>query len=158
MASWSAFAEAAPDLGEEARRFLQAGRHLTLATLRGDGAPRISGIEVQIRDGQMWFGSMWRSPKALDLRRDPRFALHSASVDPPEWAGDAKVSGWVEEIHDPHEKAKAVEEAGGAPPGPFHLFRAELDEVVVVRLGEPPDHLAVRRWTAAGGLRSLELR
>ncbi len=158
MASWSEFANAAPDLAGDASRFLSARTHLTLATIRPDGSPRISGTEVQIRDGEMWFGSMWRSPKALDLRRDPRFALHSASIDPPEWSGDAKVYGTVEEVADEAEKARTVAAAGGAPPGPFHLFRALISEVVVVQLGDPADHLAVRRWTAAGGVRALELR
>ena len=158
MAGWADFEAAAPDLAAEARHFLEAGRHLTLATIRPDGAPRISGTEVQLRDGAMWFGSMWRSPKALDLQRDPRFALHSASTEPPDWVGDAKVSGRVVEIHDPDEKSRAIAAAGGAPPGPFHLFRAEIEEVVVIVLGDPADHLVARRWTPGGGLRRLELR
>ena len=158
MAGWSEFAAAAPELAEEAAGLLSARRHLTIATLRPDGAPRISGIEVQIRDGEIWFGSMWRSPKALDLQRDPRFALHSGSADPPGWAGDAKVSGRAVEIDDEAEKARTVDAAGGAPPGPFHLFRADIEEVVVLRLGDPADHLVARRWTQSGGLRRLTLR
>lgn len=158
MATWAQFAAEAPDVAEAARGFLEARKHLTLATLRRDGAPRISGVEVQFLDDDLWLGSMWRSPKALDLRRDPRFALHSSSVDPPEWAGDAKVAGGAEETDDPDLKVRIVAAAGGAPPGPFHLFRLDLDEVVVITLGDPPDHLAVRRWTASGGVRELELR
>ena len=49
-----------------------------------DGAPRISGIEAQFLGGELWFGSMAGARKALDLRRDPRFALHSGSADPGE--------------------------------------------------------------------------
>ena len=158
MASWGRFAAEAPGVAEAARAFLEARKHLTLATLRRDGAPRISGIEVQLLDDDLWLGSMWRSPKALDLRRDPRFALHSSSIDPPEWAGDAKVAGRAVETDDEDTKARIVAAAGGAPPGPFHLFRLDLDEVVVIMLGEPPDHLAVRRWTAADGVREFELR
>jgi len=80
---------------------LDAGVHTTLATLPRDGSPRISGTEVQFRDGDVWLGSMWQAVKARDLRRDPRFALHSASVDPPAWRGDATFAGRVEEVTDP---------------------------------------------------------
>jgi hypothetical protein len=158
VATWGRLAAEAPEVAASARTFLEARKHLTLATLRADGAPRISGIEVQILGGDLWMGSMWRSPKALDLRRDPRFALHSSSIDPPEWAGDAKVAGRAVETDDHNTKARIVAAAGGAPPGPFHLFRLDLDEVVVITLGDPPDHLAVRRWTAADGVRTFELR
>lgn len=158
MATWGRLAAEAPEVAASARTFLEARKHLTLATLRADGAPRISGIEVQILDDDLWMGSMWRSPKALDLQRDPRFALHSSSIDPPEWAGDAKVAGRAIETDDYNTKARIVAAAGGAPPGPFHLFRLDLDEVVVITLGDPPDHLAVQRWTAKDGVRTFELR
>ena len=158
MATWRRLAAEAPEIAASARTFLEARKHLTLATLRADGAPRISGIEVQILDDDLWMGSMWRSPKALDLQRDPRFALHSSSIDPPEWAGDAKVAGRAIETDDYNTKARIVAAAGGAPPGPFHLFRLDLDEVVVITLGDPPDHLAVQRWAASDGVRTFELR
>ena len=79
MPSWSEVEAEAPELVALARRFLDAHVHKTLATLRRDGSPRISGTEIDFADGELWLGSMWRSAKALDLRRDPRFALHSGS-------------------------------------------------------------------------------
>src|SRR6266513_2764080 len=101
MPSWSQVEAEAPELAALARGFLDAHVHKTIATLRRDGSPRISGIEVDFRDGELMLGSMWRAVKALDLRRDPRFALHSGSDDPPGWTGDAKVAGTVEEIQPP---------------------------------------------------------
>lgn len=73
-------------------------RHKTIGTLRADGSPRISGIEAAFEDGELVFGSMPNARKGADLRRDPRFALHSATVDPVEgsearWPGEAKISG-----------------------------------------------------------------
>jgi hypothetical protein len=97
---------------------------------------------------------MWRSLKALDLRRDPRFALHSGSADPPDWSGDAKVAGRVEEVTDP-ERIAAIN-GGDAPPGPSHLFRADVGELVVVRLGEPPDHIVIESWHAGRGVTRRE--
>src|SRR5687767_8137277 len=100
MPGWTDFETAAPELAAEVRRHLDAHTHKTLATIRRDGSPRISGTESTFKDGELWIGSMWEARKALDLRRDPRFALHSGSDDPPDWSGDAKVAGRVEEITD----------------------------------------------------------
>jgi len=93
VASWSAIESQAPQLCALARELLDAFTHKTLATLRRDGSPRISGTEVIFAEGELWLGSMWRSMKALDLQRDPRFALHSGSPDPDDgWRGDAKLA------------------------------------------------------------------
>jgi Pyridoxamine 5'-phosphate oxidase len=146
MATWDDFAAAAPELAAGARKLLEAHTHLTIATLRKDGAPRISGIEAQVLEGDLWFGSMPDALKARDLQRDPRFALHSGTGDASDWHGDAKVAGRAEEITDP-ERMKEIFEAMGHPQsGPAHLFRAELSEVSTVRLGEPADHLVIDCW------------
>ncbi len=156
VASWSEVEAQAPELAARARELLDAGKHKTLATLRRDGAPRVSGSEADIADGELWFGSMWKAVKALDLRRDPRFALHSGSEDPPVWRGDAKVAGHTEEVTDP-ERIAAIN-GEGTPPGPSHLFRADIAELVVVRLGEPPDHIVIESWHAGRGVTRRERR
>lgn len=159
MASWGAIAAAAPELAAAALEFFEAHPHKTLATLRKDGAPRISGTEAMFIEGELWFGAMWQSRKALDLQRDPRFALHSASIDPPGWKGDAKLSGRVEEITDPATVEAVLRASGGkGPPGPSHLFRADVTEVSVVRLGEPADHLVIESWHEGCGLQRVERR
>jgi hypothetical protein len=156
MPSWREVEAEVPELAALARRFLDAHVHKTLATLRRDGSPRISGTEVDFAEGELWLGSMWRSLKALDLQRDPRFALHSGSTDPPDWRGDAKVAGRVEEVTDPERKAAVI--GGDAPTGPSHLFRADIAEVVVVRLGDPADHLVIESWHAGRGATHRERR
>ena len=155
MARWSEVEQAAPELAAAARGFLDAGVHKTLATLRHDGSPRISGTEAQFRDGDLWFGSMWQAVKARDLQRDPRFALHSASVDPPEWRGDAKLSGRVEEVTDPEVLGRFTD---GAPPGSSHLFRADVTELSVVRLAESKESLVIESWHEGRGLTRAERR
>jgi hypothetical protein len=150
MPSWSEVESAAPELAALARGLFDAHAHKTIATLRPDGGPRISGIETVLADGDLWFGGMWQSVKCLDLQRDPRFALHSGSQDPPEWPGDAKVAGRAVEVTDPEVKAAVI--GDHAPPGPNHLFRADLTELVVVRLGDPADHLVIEAWHAGRGL------
>src|SRR3712207_1867847 len=97
MAAWRDVLAAEPELAARVQQLFDARAHKTLATLRRDGSPRISGIECRFADGDLWFGSMPEAMKALDLRRDPRFALHGGSEDPPAWTGDAKVAGRAEE-------------------------------------------------------------
>lgn len=159
MARWEDVVASAPEFAGAARRFFDAHTHKTVATLRRDGSPRISGIEASFVEGDLWFGSMWQARKALDLQRDPRFALHSASEDPPGWNGDAKVSGRVEEITDPARLAAVLGAIGGTPSEPTHLFRAEVAEVVLTRLGgDPPDHLVIELWRHGEELRRMERR
>ncbi len=150
MSSWREIEAEAPELAGLARGFFDAFKHKTLATLRKDGSPRISGSEIQFADGELWFGSMWQAQKALDLRRDPRFALHSGSADPPGWNGDAKVAGRAGESTEP-QRIGAIN-SDEAPPGPSHLFRADVTELVVVRLGDPADHLIIESWRVGRGL------
>jgi hypothetical protein len=151
MAAWSEVETEAPELSALAKELLLAHTHLTLATLRKDGSPRISGIEIIVSEGEIWFGSMPNAVKALDLQRDPRFAIHSGSADPDAgWKGDAKLAGRAEEILDEERKRAIV--GGKGPPGPMHLFRCELAELVVVRLGDPADHLVVESWHEGRGV------
>ena len=155
MASWSDVVAAEPEFAATAQRFLDARTHKTLATLRADGSPRISGTEARFAVGELWFGSMEGARKARDLQRDPRFALHSGSEDPPGWEGDAKVSGRAEEITDPGRWAEVY---GEPRSGSAHLFRADVEEVAVVRLSESRDHLVIEHWRADRGLTRTERR
>jgi hypothetical protein len=158
MASWSEFEAEAPELAARARGYLEARKHKTLATLRKDGSPRISGTEADIVDGELLWGGMWRSMKALDLRRDPRFALHSGSEDPPAWTGDAKVAGRAVEVEDEERKRALVAAQGNGepPPGPWHLFRGDVTEVVVTRLSDARDKLVIERWAEGDGVKTIE--
>jgi hypothetical protein len=147
MASWSEVEAQAPELTARARELFDAFTHKTMATLRRDGSPRISGTEVDFRDGELYIGSMWRAVKALDLQRDGRFALHSGSADPSDWKGDAKVAGRFVE-----EEVKREEEEDSEP---SHRFRADISELVVVRLGDPADHLVIESWHEGRGVASI---
>ena len=149
MASWSEIEAEAPDLAQRARAYLDAHVHKTLATLRKDGSPRISGTECIFAEGELWFGSMPNARKADDLLRDPRFALHSGSAAPPDWDGDAKVAGTATEVTDPDTLQRVV--GGDKPPGPMHLFRCDVTEVALVRLGDPADHLVIESWPPLRG-------
>jgi hypothetical protein len=158
MATWAEIEAAAPELAARARASFDAHKHKLLATLRRDGSPRISGIEATFADGELWLGMMPGSRKALDLRRDPRLALHSASEDPPDdptaWTGDAKLSGRAVEVDDPALVERIAGEA--AEPGGAHVFRVDVTELVHTRVGEPADHLVIDVWQEGRGLRRMQ--
>src|SRR5688572_8269428 len=140
VASWQEVERAEPEFAERVRGLFDAHRHKTIATLRADGSPRISGIEAVIEQGELTFGSMPNARKGADLRRDPRFALHSATVDPvdgaeAQWPGEAKVSG----------RAIAAVPVTGSPQG--DQFHADITEVVHTHLNERATMLVVEWWT-----------
>ena len=154
MPSWSDFEAAAPELAADVRARLDAHKHKTIATIRRDGSPRISGTETTFGEGELWIGSMWQARKALDLQRDPRFALHSGSDEPDDWSGDAKLAGVVEEITDEARVRERNGEAGAN--GPSHLFRLDLREVSTVSLNAARNRLIIRSWTPERGVRTVE--
>ena len=158
MATWGEFCAAEPDLARRVRERLTAHKHLTMATLRADGAPRISGTELDVREDDVWLGSMPGARKAADLRRDPRVAVHGASEDPPDWRADAKIAGRALEVTDESAKRAYAGTAEGKDHPAFELFRIELDEVVLVSLGDPADHLVIETWRPGRGVTRIERR
>ena len=149
MTAWEEFERAQPDFAQRVRELFDAHRHKTIATVRADGSPRISGIEVVFDGGELTFGSMPDARKGADLRRDPRFALHSPTVDPVEgseasWPGEAKIAG----------RAIAAGAVSDGPDG--DLFRADITEVVHTHLDEKATVLVIEWWTPRHGLRRVE--
>ncbi len=74
--------ERRPEFAARFLRLFEAGKHKTMATLRRDGSPRISGTETQFKQGELWLGSMTKAVKAADLLRDGRVAVHGPTTDP----------------------------------------------------------------------------
>jgi Pyridoxamine 5'-phosphate oxidase len=145
MASWSELEAAEPEFASRMLSLITSRKHLTMATVRRDGSPRISGTEVELADGQLRIGSMPRAVKALDLQRDPRVAIHGPTEDPPSdapaaWRGEAKIAGTATEV---------------ASDGPDHRFVIDIQEAVITHLNEAGDRLVVESWTPARGMRTL---
>ena len=148
MAAWKDVEQAQPEFAARVRRLFGAGRHKTIATLRADGSPRISGIECEFTDGELTFGSMPGARKGADLRRDPRFALHGPVFHPvegneAEWPGEAKIAGRA-----------VLPESGDHADG--DLFRCDISEVVITRLDPEATMLVIESWTPQRGLRVTE--
>ncbi|NJP50636.1 pyridoxamine 5'-phosphate oxidase family protein [Streptomyces sp. SBST2-5] len=180
--NWEAFVTAEPDLARTVEQRFGAYTHHVLATLRKDGSPRTTGLEVRFFDGELWFGMMPDSRKALDLRRDPRFALQA---NPGEGTGmgggDVRISGRAFEVDDEEIRRKytrgqtdateeaaerAAEAAGNTGSGKeteekaeeperFHLFRTELTEVVRTYV-EDEKYLVMQVWKPGEPVRTLK--
>ena len=140
--------QAEPEFAARVQTLFDAGRHKTIATLRSDGSPRISGIECEFKDGDLRFGSMNGARKGADLKRDPHFALHGPTFHPEEgkenqWPGEAKIAG------------RAV---CGAADGELDgdMFIADITQVVITGLNAEATQLVVETWTPERGLRRVE--
>lgn len=147
MAGWHEIESEAAEFAARVKERFEAGTNKTLATLRRDGSPRISGSEAAFQDGELTFGMMPGSVKLQDVRRDPRIAMHSPTIEPPgapqDWPGDAKVAGVAVEI--PASPDSPVADAGH--------FRIDITEVTLTYVGDPPDHLVIESWHAGRGHR-----
>ena len=144
MATWAEFEADQPELARRARRLLTTRKHLTMATLRLDGSPRISGTEVQFDGADVRIGSMPGARKALDLRRDARVAIHGPTHDPAKsgsWRGEAKIAGRAVEL-------PAEDDS--------HAFRIDIEEVVITQLNAARDRLVIESWNPARGYRKDE--
>lgn len=135
---WEAFARAAPTLATRVQARFAANLHHVLATLRSDGAPRLSGTEVRFDAGTVRIGMMPGSRKLADVRRDPRVEIHSAPLEEDLAAGDAKLTGRLLELD------------GGVPGEPdAGAFELRLRRVTLIRVDG--DELEITTWSPTAG-------
>ncbi|MYI13217.1 MAG: pyridoxamine 5'-phosphate oxidase family protein [Acidimicrobiales bacterium] len=148
--SWEDFAAACGGLAQRMQERFESHLHSVMATIRVDGSPRMSGMEAPIRDGHLWLGMGGDSTKAADLRRDPRFGLHSAPESGELQGGDARIEGEVAPasaaeletfLRGHHHE---IEDAA-----PMALFTARIARAVLVRVEGHP--LVVETWTPGSG-------
>jgi len=155
MAAFAVIETEQPEFAARVRACFDAHRHKILATLRSDGAPRVSGIEATFAGGELWLAGMPRSVKFADLRRDPRLALHSGSDEPDTFTADAKVSGRAVEVSDAAERAAFGEATGNPADGDYELFRIDLDQVVLTAVAPEKDALVISSWRPGRGLTEM---
>ena len=128
-----------------------------LGTLRKDGFPRVSPCEMDFAEGHLFLSMMWKSPKALDLMRDPRIVVHSVTCDKAGTDGDIKLYGRAIDIKEPalrsafREAIKA--RSNWAPPEPeYHLFSLDIESAGFV-VFDSKGHEEVMVWDQSRGLR-----
>ena len=131
-----------------------------LGTLRSDGWPRVSPLELFVHDGCIYMGSMPGSVKATDLQRDPRCCVITPLADKDDHGGEAKlfcraslVAG-VDEWEAVRASIRArsgfdLGEMGGA-----HLFRFDIEGAAWQRL-EGGDTFRTTSWHPEQGVREF---
>lgn len=161
MASWQEFQAAAPRISTIfARRHAATGRLCFLGTLRPDGWPRISPMEPRMFEGQLYLVGMPGTAKFEDLRRDPRFSLHTATVDTQVGDGDAKVWGTVTDVADLQLHRRFSEDLFDDTGLDLrneefdHFFRADLTGASSVEV--VGDHLEITTWRSGSAERVIE--
>ena len=78
--SWHALEQDEPELAAAGRRLLRGDATLAayLATVRGDGGPRVHPVMPVLAGGSLFVFVVSLGWKYRDLQRDGRYALHSA--------------------------------------------------------------------------------
>lgn len=160
MTTWVEFEEVAPRISAAfTRRHTATGNLCMLGTLRADGYPRISPMEPGLFEGHLWIGGMPGTAKFEDLVRDPRFTLHTATIDTHVADGDAKVWGTVEDVRDGalHQRyaESLFERTGFDLRGKTfeHFFKAHVVGAAAVEIND--GHLDITTWKDGASERTV---
>ena len=82
MATWAQFATAEPELAIYGWELLREEQgYAFLATVSPGGAPRVHPVVPFVADGTLLVSIAVNSPKARDLRAEPRYMLHATVGD-----------------------------------------------------------------------------
>ncbi len=145
------FEQAEPEFASRVRDRFESQRHAVMATLRRDGAPRLSGMEAPIRDGHLWLAMDASSRKAHDLRRDSRFSLHSAPDQEDLSLGDARIEGRVvAALDDDVDLFIKGHRFPITDASSLALYTGDVTRAVLIRVDD--DALLVESWTPDGGM------
>jgi hypothetical protein len=149
--NWDEFARAEPALAKLGLERMEAAGLVLLGTIRKSGFPRISPVEGSFFEGSLCLGMMWRSPKALDLLRDPRCTVHTLVSKTDGSEGDFKLYGRALDVRDPATRRRYCDalfaKIGWKPEEPeFHVFALDI---LSAGFAQTLDGKHVRKaWTA----------
>jgi Pyridoxamine 5'-phosphate oxidase len=148
MVTWHVFEDEAPELASFGRERIDR-RVSFLATVCGDGGPRVHPVTPWIVDGHLYVRMYSTSPKVADLGRDPRFALHSMMDNDDGVGGEFALSGRADGVEDPDTVSAAFAAVGELPSGrALVLFELHVGDVVATTY--PDDETTERRRWRAG--------
>jgi hypothetical protein len=141
MSTWDGFEQTAPELAAAARERIERHGFMLLGTIRRDGTPRISPVEVRFAGAELVTCLLRGSAKERDVRRDARVVLHGPMLHADDPNEELKLRGRLVEVADP-----ALREAAAvwtAPPE-FDTFALDLESAALVEWvhGE----MTIRRW------------
>jgi ribonuclease HI len=145
--SWADFAGRAPELAAAGERMFRAFTIGYLASLDERGAPRVHPLSLTLAGSGLYVFVIASSRRATDLRRDPRYALHSFphSPTPDAWDDEEfEIEGRANEVTDPTRRAEiaAVHNDSAGPDD--SLFELRIDRAHWK--SRPAGRLRIRRW------------
>lgn len=149
---------AAPAIAAFVGERIAATRLCFLGTVRSDGSPRVSPLEVFLHDGRIYMGSMPGSVKARDLQRDPRCCMITPLAHSDDHTGEAKLFCRAREVQGGAEwdavRATFNELSGFdmGEPGAAHLFTFDVEGAAWQRL-EGGDTFRTTSWHPDHGVR-----
>jgi|RhiMethySRZTD1v2_1073278.scaffolds.fasta_scaffold02646_15 pyridoxamine 5'-phosphate oxidase-like protein len=168
MATWTSFADEAPEIADLAARRIAATGLLMLGTLRRDGFPRISPVEptlagdrLVLHDDRLWLGMMPGSTKSRDLQRDGRLALHTATADKDVSEGDVKLWGEATLVDDRATLQQMSDDIFASvghrfEVGEFDAFDIDLQGASAVTVDVEAEVMFVRTWRPGAGVTTVE--
>jgi hypothetical protein len=141
MSTWAEFEQAAPELAAGARDRIEEHGFMLLGTIRRDGTPRISPVEVRIVSGELALCLLPGSTKARDVGRDSRVRLHSPVLSSDDPNSELKLRGRLLERTEP----SFVEVAAlWTPPPELAVYVLGFDSVALVEWSK--GEMTVERW------------
>lgn len=157
---WGELEAAAPAVAARGRERLDRFGFALLGTIRRDGTPRISPVEVHFVRGELVVVLMARTHKLRDVLRDPRVVLNAVVTDAQDPGGELKLRGRLVPVSDPELCAAAADvveaESGWRPPADWRIFALDVDDAAYVAWDA--GHMRMDRWSAVGGLEHAEHR
>lgn len=148
---WRDIELGAPEIARLGTARLIAARVAMLGTLRRDGSPRISPVEPYIVNGRLLVGAMRWSAKAADLRRDPRYVLHSIVTGPDSGEGELKLHGIAAEADSSLRGAAAEAWWSAQPPDKAIVYVLRIGQALFVAWDIERGMMGVHRWSPRDG-------
>jgi hypothetical protein len=149
--TWRDLEAAAPQLTGPGLDCIRSTRVALLGTVRRDGSPRISPIEPHFVNDDLLVGAMAWSAKAADLRRDPRYVLHSAVTGPDTGEPELKLYGVAVEAAADLRGAAAEAWWASRPADKAVVFCLRIDRAVVIEWAVDAGLMTVHQWSDERG-------
>ena len=147
--SWNKLESADHELAAfGAERFASTGVAY-LATVRGDGAPRVYPVTPIIGEGHLFLFMEPTSPKGQDLQGDDRYAMHCSVENSSGGGGEFFIAGRARLVEDPTLRQIATKASKFNPADRYILFELNLEHASSTTYdgGNP----VRRRWRADRG-------
>lgn len=161
MITFAELADRAPALTASITDRFDAARIGLLGTVRADGSPRVSPIEVALFEGGLFVGMMPHSHKRRDVARDPRVCLLTPVADHQDLGGEGKLFGALEQVADAVRAERILRHhAAGGEFDPEAIAGSPMFELLIA--GAAWQRIDGEAWTATSwnptdGLRERRL-